>query len=176
MLELVSIPEERKPILIGANGETRKRIEKLTNTRLIVREDVEIEGEPIDVLKAKEVVKAVGRGFVPEIALSLVQDDTVLIITKITGSEKTIKRQLSRVIGSHGKARKNLEHLTGTHISIYGKTVSVIGKYQDAENTKKAIDSILSGSRHGYVYKHLESRFSKKNKEKKKENSISPFF
>ena len=166
MLDLVSIPEERKPVLIGANGGTKKKIEKLTKTRLLVREDVEIEGEPLDVLKSKEIVKAIGRGFSPEIALQLAKDDIALFITKISGTEKTIKRQLARVIGSHGKARKNIEFLTGTHISVYGKTVSVIGKYEDAENAKKSIDSILSGSRHGYVYKHLESRVSKMNKAK----------
>jgi len=161
MLDFVSIPEDRKAVLIGANGETKKKIEKLTKTKILVRENIEIEGEALDVLKTKEIVKAIGRGFSPEISLQLTKEDNVLFITKISGSEKTSKRLLSRVIGSHGKAKKNIEFLTGTHVSIYGKTISVIGKYEDAVKAKDAIDSILSGSRHGYVYKNLESKKSK---------------
>ena len=161
MLDFISIPEERKPVLIGKNGSTKNKIEKITKTRIMVREDIEIEGEALDVLKSKEIIQAIGRGFSPEISLGLVKEDVILLVTKITGTEKTIKRKLARVIGSQGKARKNIEFLTSTHISIYGKTVSVIGKYEDAVNAKDAIDSILSGSRHGYVYKNLESKKSK---------------
>lgn len=162
MQEFINIPEERKAVLIGKNGETKNRIEKATKTKIFVKEDVEIDGEPLDSLKAKEIVQAIGRGFSPEISLGLLKEDTALLITKITGSEKTIKRKLARVIGSHGKARKNIEFLTNTHISVYGKTISVIGKYEDAMNAKNAIDSLLSGSMHGYIYKNLERIKSKK--------------
>ena len=105
MLDFISIPEERKPVLIGKNGSTKNKIEKITKTRIMVREDIEIEGEALDVLKSKEIIQAIGRGFSPEISLGLVKEDVILLVTKITGTEKTIKRKLARVIGSQGKAR-----------------------------------------------------------------------
>ncbi len=63
MIELVRIPEQRKGALIGKNGSVKKELEKKTHTSLTVGDDVEIDGEALDVLKAKEIVKAIGRGF-----------------------------------------------------------------------------------------------------------------
>ena len=161
-MDFISIPEDRKAVLIGKNGATKKKIEQLTKTRVFLMEDIGIEGDPVDMLKTKEIVKAIGRGFPPALAFQLAKENTELITIKVSGTEKTAKRLLARVIGTSGKAKKNIEFLTGARISVYGRTVSIIGEYASAENARAAVESIISGSRHGYVYKHLESKASKK--------------
>ena len=50
-----------------------------------------------------------------------------------------------------------MENLTNTSISIYGKTVSVIGSPNQLKNTIDAISSLSNGSMHGSVYSKLEA-------------------
>jgi ribosomal RNA assembly protein len=71
---------------------------------------------------------------------------------------KRLKRVTSRLIGTRGKARRNLERLTQTHISVFGKTVSIIGKYEDAERAGHAIEKLIDGFSHRSVYEFLEKR------------------
>jgi ribosomal RNA assembly protein len=67
-----------------------------------------------------------------------------------------VHRVKGRIIGTKGKTKKNLEHLTGSHISVYGHTVAVIGHVIDLDITKKAIDKLLQGSKHATVYHFVE--------------------
>ncbi|MBN2042846.1 MAG: RNA-processing protein [Candidatus Aenigmarchaeota archaeon] len=157
MLEIVKIPERRKGVLIGADGSVKGRIEKSTNTVLTINDGVEIEGESLEVMKAKDIVKAVGRGFSPEKAMLLLSDDFRLVVISMEGErENTIKRLFARVIGTHGKTKRIIEKATETCISVYGKTVSIIGKWESAERAGKAIELLLEGKTHTYVYKFLE--------------------
>jgi ribosomal RNA assembly protein len=59
-----------------------------------------------------------------------------------------------------------LENLTGTFISVYGKTVSIIGDTSKLRLVVDAISSISSGSMHGAVYTKLEAA-NRKNKQEK---------
>ena len=69
----LKIPKERVAVLIGKKGEIKKQIEQATNTKLKIDSkegDVEISGE--DALKlyaTREIIRAIGRGFNPEIAM-----------------------------------------------------------------------------------------------------------
>ena len=78
-----------------------------------------------------EIITAIGRGFSPERALTLIQGENALHIIDLrefTGkSSSNIERIKGRIIGEGGKARRNMENLTGALISVYGKTVSIIG-------------------------------------------------
>jgi len=56
-----------------------------------------------------------------------------------------------------GKARTNLERLSDTEISVYGRTVSIIGSTTKLKLAIDAISSLSSGSMHGSVYGKLES-------------------
>jgi ribosomal RNA assembly protein len=159
MIEEVKIPEIRKGVLIGPEGSVKKKIEKKTRTTITINDGVEIEGEPLDVLKTKEIVKAIGRGFAPDKALKLMSDDYRLIIISLgRETDNTIKRILSRIIGSKGKCRKNIELLTKTDICVYGKTISIIGKWDDVEKANEALELIIEGKPHAYVYKRLEEK------------------
>ena len=59
-----------------------------------------------------------------------------------------------------------MENLTGTHISVYGKTVSIIGDTSKLRLVVDAISSISNGSIHAAVYNKLEAA-NRKNKQEK---------
>jgi len=154
---LVNIPEQRKAVLIGKEGKTKKKIEHLTGARIFVGAEIQIDGDPENQLKTSEIIKAIGRGFSPEIALKLMDEDFQLDVINIKGSPNTIKRLLSRVIGTNGKAKKNIENLTGASIAVYGKTVSIIGDYKHMENARVAIEMLLAGRKHTTVWRYMEN-------------------
>ena len=165
----LTIPKKRIAVLIGKKGSTKRKIEKITSTKLTIDSElglVTLNGE--DSLKAyqtKSVIEAIGRGFNPNIALSLLNDDIcfeIIPIQNFSGKNKNnLIRIKSRVIGTRGKCRKTIESLTNTEISIYGKTVSIIGELQNVLIAKKAVEDILAGAPHSPVYKTIELSFRK---------------
>jgi ribosomal RNA assembly protein len=72
-------------------------------------------------------------------------------------SNANVERIKGRIIGEGGRARRNMENLSGTHISVYGKTVSIIGDSSKLRLAVDAISSISNGSMHGAVYTKLEA-------------------
>ena len=54
--------------------------------------------------------------------------------------------------------RKLVEKNTGVKIAIYGKTISIIGKWDNVMLAKQAVEKLLLGSKHSTVYKFLEER------------------
>jgi ribosomal RNA assembly protein len=83
-------------------------------------------------------------------------------------SNANVERIKGRIIGEGGRARRNMENLSGTHISVYGKTVSIIGDSSKLRLAVDAISSISSGSNHGPVYTKLEAANRKEKQEKMK--------
>lgn len=159
------IPKDRIAVLIGKDGATKKQIEGLTHTHLDVDSkegDVFIKGaDAIDLFSTREIVKAIARGFNPEIALSLTKQDNVLEVIALsefvnTDNKNAMGRIKGRVIGTDGKTRRIIEELTLTHLCVYGKTISLIGEPANVAAAKKAVESLLSGSPHASVYSWLE--------------------
>ena len=170
MQEEIRIPKQRIAVLIGEKGSTKRQIQKLTKTNLSINSeegDVIIEGEDsLNVVITKEIIKAIGRGFNPNRALSLLNEENAFEIVNIHDlvgdSKKQEIRVRSRVIGEKGKARKTLESLTNTKISVYGKTVGIIGKLEDAYLARRAIEKLIKGSPHGKVYGWIKLNLSNK--------------
>ena len=158
MIKNFKIPEERLAVLIGRNGGAKRAIQRKTKTKILVKDEVTVEGDSLDVLDAGNIIKAIGRGFSPEIAMLLSEEDTTLLIVELPKNEQTLKRLKSRLIGTNGKSRRNIERLTGTYISVYGKTVSIIGKYNDVSLAEKAIRKIIEGLSHRFIYGFLEGK------------------
>ncbi len=160
------IPKDRIAVLIGPKGATRKKIEKKLEVKMNIDSqegDVEITGEDsLKLLTAQNVVKAIGRGINPDKALDLLEDDVVLESIDMTDFTNNSKKRLivvrGRAIGTEGKSRAYIEELTGTHISVYGKTITIVGPYQTVSLARKALESLLSGSRHSTVYAWLEKQ------------------
>lgn len=169
----LKIPKERIAVLIGKDGETKQELEEITKTKLNVDSkegDVILTGEDsINLYALREVVKAIGRGFNPEIARLLLKQDYVLEVLPLMDyvkSKNHLERIKGRVIGSNGKSRETIEQLTDTYICIYGKTISIVGLPEDIVSSKKAVESLLQGSPHSNVYRWLE----KNRKNKKTQN------
>ncbi len=75
------IPQERVAVLIGEKGKTKKEIEDQTKIQLnISREgDVIIAGnDALLLFTAREIVRAIARGFNPKTALLLLKTDYTL--------------------------------------------------------------------------------------------------
>ena len=159
----IKIPKERVAVLIGKNGETKKDLEEFSSSKIEVDSkegDVKIVGsDSLKLYAVKEVIRAIGRGFNPEIAKLLFKPDYVLEIIPLLDFVKHkghFERIKGRVIGSNGKSRETIESLTDTYLSVYGKTVSVLGRAEDVVISMKAVESLLQGSPHANVYKLLE--------------------
>jgi len=160
-MQYVKIPKDRVSILIGKDGKGKRYIEKKTKTEINVEKDgdVTIEGNPMDEWITKDIIKAIGRGFSPEKALKLLNENNTLEIIPLrefANTEKALKRKRGRVIGEKGKAKEIIENLTNTYISIYGKTIGIIGPYEGVDVAKEAIIRLLNGATHKSVYKFLE--------------------
>jgi len=157
MIDIVLVPRQRLGVLIGAEGKTKKEIEKRTKTHITVAEEVVIEGEALDVLKTKEIVRAIGRGFSPEKAFHLLSEDYQLYIITMEGEKpNTVKRIFARIIGKGGRTREKIEQDTECFVSVFGKTVSIIGKTEDLPKAADAVEFLLSGKSHSFVYGRLE--------------------
>ena len=160
----LKIPKERVAVLIGKDGCIKKRIEDETKTKIDIDSkegDVIITGEDALLLySAREVVRAIGRGFNPDVATLLLKQDYAFEVIPVTDfvSENHIVRVKGRIIGRDGKARKIIEELTEAHICVYGKTVGIIGTHESMSAAKRAVEALLSGSPHSSIYKFLEKR------------------
>lgn len=155
MKEVVLIPEKRIKVL--KSKETREKIEYEVNVKITIQENiVEIEGKGLNLYQAKNIVKAIARGFSPEKAFRLFNENDQMEIIELKDlSDNKIKTIKSRLIGTKGKTRKMIEKWSGCSISIYGKTVTIIGDYKQLEIARGAINMILRGSKHSKVYGFL---------------------
>ena|SRR3989338_3755689 len=165
MRDVVRIPEERKAVLIGPEGRTKRSIEEQTRTKLMVGDGVQVDGaDGLDVYVAGQIVKAIGRGFSPEQALLLLDGDAQLhIITLRQHSENKRRVMVARLVGSNGRAKKLIEQYSGCALAIQGKTVALIGSSGQLREAAGAVDAILNGRSHGFVYHRLERAAKEKN-------------
>lgn len=164
-MKKVRIPEERVSVLIGSNGETRQEFEELTRCDLDVKDNVAtVEGDPVEEMVARDVVKAIGRGFSPEAAFKLLEERVALHIVDVkdfADTSNSRERLKGRVIGRDGEARRHLESEANVDISVYGSTVSIIGKASNIELAREAVRMLLQGSSHSTAYRYLEKNQAK---------------
>jgi ribosomal RNA assembly protein len=160
------IPKDRIAVLIGKEGKIKKEIETETKTKIKVDSkegDVFISGEDaLGLYSCREVIRSIGRGFNPDIALLLLKADYCLELIDLKEycgkSKDSLLRIKGRIIGSEGKTRKLIEELTEAHICVYGKTIGVIGLPESTSLARDAIEKLIKGSPHSGVYKFLERK------------------
>lgn len=160
MIEMINIPSERVKALIGKDGSTKKRIEKRCNVKLIIDSEggVQIDGESADVFFAKDVVKAIGRGFRAADALRLLNHDYglyIIALKEFAGSDKAIARLKGRVIGEKGSIKAQIESSTDSFVSVYGSTVGIIARIDSMEYAKEALNMLIRGAKHSTVLSYL---------------------
>ena len=166
-MQHVKVPQDRIGVLIGEGGETLREIERRAEVRLDVDSEnhsvrIEETGDPLLGLKAPDVVRAIGRGFRPEDALAILEDDMMMFdlidLKRASRNKNDLKRQKGRLIGKNGRTRELMEELTGARVVIYGATMGVIGMPKQVEIVRSAAQMLLDGAAHGTVYSFLERK------------------
>lgn len=161
----VKIPEERVAVLIGTNGETKEDIEQMTECEIEIKDNVtKVSGDPLDEMEAADIVKAIGRGFNPDKALKIVERDVMLHVIHITDYADTPNSQerlKGRVIGRDGETRRHIEKEANVDLSVYGKTIGIIGNAQNIQIVDEVIKQLLNGASHSTAYNYLEKNQSK---------------
>ncbi|WP_135821984.1 KH domain-containing protein [Halostella litorea] len=166
-MQHVKIPQDRIGVLIGEGGETMREIESRAEVRLDIDSEngsvsIDKTGDPIRGLKGPDIVRAIGRGFKPETALTLLDDEMMMFdlvdIDAAARNKSDLKRKKGRLIGENGRTRELMEELTGASVVIYGSTLGVIGDPEQVEIVREAAEMILEGAPHGSVYSFLERK------------------
>ncbi len=154
MIEHIRIPVERVPVLLGKNYSSLKQIEEETGAIITLDDGVKIESnDPLMLLKTKDIVTAIGRGFIVKKALRLLEDECELRVLSLYGeSQKKRTTMMGRVIGNKGGSKAIIEKETGASISVRGKTIAIIGTPDELVPAENALQEILRGKTHGYAY------------------------
>jgi ribosomal RNA assembly protein len=166
---LIKVPDDRIGVLIGKNGQVKHEIEDKCKVQieidsqngeaLISAASTELpETQPF---KAMEIISAIARGFSPERAYRLLDDEELILqiieLKEYAGkSANAMDRIRGRIIGQGGKSRKTIEELSGAYMSISGHSVALIGKYEEVRLANDAVNMILKGSAHKSVYTMLQ--------------------
>ena len=161
----IKIPKDRIAVLIGTKGKTKAEIEERMQASIHVDSkegDVRVTGEDaVKLYGAQSIIKAIARGFNPKIALRLEKQDWALEIIDLNDwheKKNHQERMKGRVIGKGGKSREIIEELTGASVSVYGKTVGVLGPVETVGIAKQAVDMLLEGANHSTVFSYLEKK------------------
>ena len=166
-MQHVKVPQDRLGALIGEGGETMREIERRAEVRLDIDSEtgsvaIDAVGDPVAGIVAPDVVRAVGRGFRPEVALSLLDEEMrmfdLIDLDDATRNKNDLQRQKGRLIGENGRTRELMEELSGAEVVIYGSTLGIIGDPEEVEAVRRATEMILDGAPHGAVYAFLERK------------------
>ncbi|MEM2955827.1 MAG: KH domain-containing protein [Nitrososphaerales archaeon] len=164
---IVRLSLDRIGVLVGKNGVVKSEIEHRCNVKLSidskngeVRIDSNGDITKSQPFKAVDIITAIGRGFSPQRAFKLLDEDMVLQVVDLRDyagkSQSSLERIKGRIIGLEGKSRRFIEELTDAYISVFGHTVSIIGSIDGARLALDAIDMLASGSTHKTVYNMLQ--------------------
>ncbi|MDD3178211.1 MAG: KH domain-containing protein [Candidatus ainarchaeum sp.] len=166
MEDEIKVTKKRLAVIIGENGQTKKDIQKKTSTNLNINSHT---GEIIISTKksfyeihiAKNILTAISRGFSPEVSFNLLEDNFLLEIIDLDDFVKNTRNRheqiRGRVIGKDGHIKKMIEDKLHCFISVYGKTVSIIGYQDNISEVRDVIEKILQGVKHTTVFKMLKS-------------------
>ena len=174
--QVVRIPIERVGVLIGKEGAAKKFLEAELGVKLGIYSKeglVTIKAESAeksDPFSATRVIEAIGRGFSPQRARRLLEEGIVFEVIDLRDyagrSANSLERIRGRVIGLKGKSRRVIEELTQCHLSIYGRTVAIIGEASEVQLASNAVKSLATGSQHRTVYNTLQKARTKRKMEK----------
>ena len=82
----------------------------------------------------------------------------IIDVTDVADTPDKLARIRGRIIGRDGKAREQIENMTGTSISVYGKTVAIIGLPEQMNDAHTAVSMLISGSEHTSVFSYLDRK------------------
>jgi len=174
--QAIKVPLERIGDVIGREGATKRSLERELGVKLgvdsreglvTIKSDSAETGDP---LVAVRVIEAIGRGFSPQRARILLEEGAafeVIDLRDFSGrSVNSLDRIRGRVIGLKGKSRRVIEELTHCHLSVYGRTVAIIGESSEVQLASEAVKKLASGSQHRTVYNELQKARTKQKMER----------
>jgi ribosomal RNA assembly protein len=181
MIQEVKIAASRVGVLIGKGGSTKKELETKTQTNITVDSKeglVKVEGaeeNTVLVLRTVEIVNAINYGFSPERAFEMIEDEDLLLdvidLAAIADNPHQLDRLRGRIIGKDGKAREQIEDMTEVEISVFGKSVALIGYPEQLKTARAAIDMLIEGIPHESVFAFLD-----KKKKEAKQDMLSYYY
>jgi ribosomal RNA assembly protein len=131
MMQEIKISGTRVGVLIGKSGATKKELETKTHTTISIDSKegtvtVEAADEyTVSLLRAVEIINAINRGFSPERAFEMIEDEDLLLdvidLGGMTETPKQLDRLRGRIIGKDGRAREQIEDMTDVEISVFAK-------------------------------------------------------
>ena len=118
--QVLRIPQARIGVIIGKNGSTKNLIEKKAKITLeidsaegvVTIKPIKDDDDPIHVWIARDIIKAIGRGFSEEKALKLLDQDYYLDIINLEHDSNRLRQIRGRVIGENGRTRRVIEQST----------------------------------------------------------------
>ena len=174
--QVVRIPVERVGAVIGREGATKRFLEGEMGVKLrvdskeglvTVSADSALKTDPFSAVR---VIEAIGRGFSPQKARRLMDEGAVLEVLDLRDyaghSTNSLERIRGRVIGLRGKSRRVIEELTACYLSVYGRTVAIIGDADEVQLASQAVRSLATGSQHKTVYNTLQKARTKRKMER----------
>jgi ribosomal RNA assembly protein len=174
--QVVRIPLERVGAVIGKEGATKKFLEGELGVKLSVdskeglvtlKAESAVDADPFTAIR---VIEAIGRGFSPQRARRLMDEGTAMVVTDLRDyagrSVNALERIRGRVIGLKGKSRRVIEELTACHISVYGRTVAIIGEAAEVQLASEAVRLLATGSQHKTVYNMLQKARTRRKMER----------
>jgi ribosomal RNA assembly protein len=181
MMQEVKIAGSRVGVLIGKGGSTKKELEAKTHTTITVDSKeglVKVESTEeytISLLRAVEIINAINRGFSPERAFEMIEDEDLLLdvidLSSLAEGPRQLDRLRGRIIGKDGRAREQIEDMTDVEISVFGKTIALIGYPEQLKTARAAIDMLIEGVPHENVFAFLDRK-----KKEAKQDMISYYY
>nr|CAH8865652.1 unnamed protein product [Trichobilharzia regenti] len=113
--------------------------------------------DPFIILKARDVTRLLARSVPMEQAIRVLDDEFFADIIEINlnNRERFVKRR-NRLIGHDGETLKALELSTNCYIVIQGKTVAVVGRYNDLKEVRRIVQGCIYDNTHpAYSIKRL---------------------
>lgn len=180
-MQEVKIAGSRVGVLIGKGGATKKELEVKTHTTITVDSKeglVKVESSEehtVPLLRAVEIINAINRGFSPDRAFEMLEDEDLLLdvidLSGMAEGSRQLDRLRGRIIGKDGRAREQIEDMTDVEISVFGKTIALIGYPEQLKTARAAIDMLIEGIPHENVFAFLDRK-----KKEAKQDMISYYY
>ena len=105
----------------------------------------------------------------------MIEDEDLLLevidLGGMADSPKQLDRLRGRIIGKDGRAREQIEDMTDVEISVFGKTVALIGYPEQLKTARAAVDMLIEGVPHENVFAFLDRK-----KKESKQDLISYYY
>jgi ribosomal RNA assembly protein len=105
----------------------------------------------------------------------MIEDEDLLLdvidLGSMTDGPRQLDRLRGRIIGKDGRAREQIEDMTDVEISVFGKTVALIGYPEQLKTARAAIDMLIEGVPHENVFAFLDRK-----KKEAKQDMISYYY